>query len=162
MEQVKSKKGRKKISEGGTHSPRSIIVVCAALVAGELVQKEITCKESDSKSSKDDILLEASQIFKKQVGSLPTMLAGPFYPRTGASAKANVRKTVNIPVESLEFVAGLPGTAVYKGWNVATRFIANRDDAVFIQYKEHVSEDKKTKPQNKVVLIEALSDFSPQ
>jgi len=39
------------------------------------------------------------------------------------------------------------------------RFIDGRDDAVYIIYKTHTKEDKKTKPSNKVVRIDALEDL---
>ena len=154
----KKKRGRKPISEGGKSSPRKIYCTCAAIVDGELVHKKVWCENGTKDTKDEDLLAEAAGIFETEHGVEPSV-EGPFFPRVGVSVNTKKRENVNIPMEELMFKPGNTGTAVYKDWNVNTRFIENREDAVFIMFKTHTKKDAKSKPSNRVVLIEALSDF---
>lgn len=152
------KRGRKPISAGGKESPRKIFVVCAAIVSGSLVFDEIVCEGSDKTTKDVDIYEEAKVLFEEKHGVLPTKMSKPKFPRN-AIGSTKKRDSLNLSMEDVVFDSNRKGTAVYKSWNVSVKFVEGNDDAVFIIYKKHTKEDKKTKPQNKFVRISALENL---
>lgn len=152
------RRGRKKIADGGKPSPRQIYCVCAALVGDNLVQEEVHCVDGDKDTPDHALVGEAKALFNTAHGQDPDDIKGPYFPRKGVNSKRQ-RDTLNISMEEVSFVPGKLGTAVYKGWNVSVRFIEENDDAAYIIYKTHTKEDKKTKPANKVVRLDALENL---
>lgn len=154
----KPRRGRKKIADGGKPSPRQIYCDCGSVIKGKLVMQAVHCTDGD-KDTPDQVLVdEAKAIFQSAHGQEPQMVLGPYFQRKGVNTQKR-RDTLNISMENVSFVPGKLGTAVYKGWNVSVRYIDGRDDAVYIIYKTHTKEDKKTKPGNKVVRLEALENL---
>jgi hypothetical protein len=157
-EAKKSTRGRKKIDEGGKPSPRQILVSCAAIVDGVLVLEDIHCEDSDKATKDDEVFAEAKRRFEEKYSVAPTNMTNPHFPRkeVGVTRK---RDSLNISMEDIVFVADRKATAVYKGWNVSVRFIEDRDDAVYIIYRNHTQEQKKTKPANKAVRFDSLENL---
>lgn len=153
------KRGRKRIEDGGKASPRKIYCSCAAIVEGALVHERVECTlGNDSKD--EELMAEAGRLFAEKHGVEAESIDAPFFPRVGVKANTKKRESVDVDMESLVFSAGVPaGSAVYKDWNVTVRKIDNSDAAVFITYKSHVTEDKKTKPQAKVVPVASLLNY---
>lgn len=152
------KRGRKKISEGGKASPRQIYCNCGAVVKGKLVLEPVHCESGDKDTPDQDIIDEAKLIFNEKHGQDPEKVLGPYFQRKGVNVSKR-RDTMNLSLENESLVPGKLGTAVYKGWNVSVRYIDGHDDAVYIIYKTHTKEDKKTKPANKVVRLAALENL---
>lgn len=154
----KSGRGRKKIEDGGKASPRQIYVSCFATVNGKNILEDVHCVESDKDTKDSDVLAEAKALFEKKHGIAPALIGKPHFPRkeVGVTRK---RDTLSIDMEEVVFDRTRKGQAVYRGWKVAVKFIENHDDAAFIIYKTHTQEEKKTKPANKVVRIDALENL---
>jgi len=152
------RRGRKKIADGGKPSPRQIYCVCAAVIGGNLVQDDVHCTDGDKDTPDSALVEEAKSLFNTDHGQDPTSVKGPYFQRKGVNTKGH-RDTLNVNMEEINLIPVKLATAVYKGWNVSVRFIDGRDDAVYIIYKTHTKEDKKTKPSNKVVRIDALEDL---
>jgi len=155
---TKSGRGRKKIEDGGKPSPRQIYVSCFAVVNGKNVMEDIHCVGSDKSTKDADVLAEAKELFEDKHGVAPELVGKPHFPRkeVGVTRK---RDTLSIDMEEVVFDRSRKGQAVYRGWKVAVKFIENYDDAAFIIYKSHTQEEKKTKPANKVVRIDALENL---
>lgn len=153
------KRGRKKIVDGGKSSPRYIFCICAASINGDLVVDEIFCKDSNKETSDEDVVKEAEAIFTKTYGEPPMDVYGPYFQRKGGKQLPKSDRISGLSLETASFVTGKLGTAVYKGWNVSVRFVQDYEDAVYIMYKNHTNEDKKTKPQNKFVRSDALMNL---
>ena len=160
--QTKRTRGRKPLSEGGTSTLKKIFCVCSAIQDGELVTEEIHCKESSNKNTNEEIKNEAISIFESKVGIAPVLTLGPYFYRKGVSQSKKKNNFSNLKLESVDFVKGQRGTALYKEWNVSVRFIENHKDAVFIMYQSHIGSNKKTKPQNKFVSINSLENLQTQ
>lgn len=154
----KSKRGRKKISEGGKESPRQIYVACAALINGVLTLEEIHCQGSDSKTKDSDIVDEAVQRFVEIHGVAPAEVGTPRFYRKPVGEKRK-RDTISLSMEDVVFVADRKAVAVYRGWEVAVKFVEDNDEAAYIIYKKHTEEEKKTKPQSKFVRIDSLENL---
>lgn len=153
------KRGRKRIEDGGKASPRKIYCSCAAVVDGALIHERVECTlGNDAKD--EELMAEAAQLFAEKHGVEAESVDAPFFPRVGVKANTKKRESVDVDMESVVFTAGVSaGSAVYKDWNVTVRKIENSGDAVFITYKSHVTEEKKTKPHAKVVPVASLSNY---
>lgn len=157
----KSGRGRKKIEDGGTPSPRQIFVSCFAVVNGKNILEDVHCAESDKDTKDTVVIAEAKSLFEKKHGVAPVLCGKPHFPRkeVGVTRK---RDTLSINMEDVVFDRTRKGQAVYRGWKVAVKFIENHEDAVYIIYKSHTQEEKKTKPSNKVVRLDALENLTEE
>lgn len=156
----KSKRGRKRIEDGGKPSPRKVSCVCSAIIDGELVSEDIRCPNSDKDTPDDVVQIEASLLFEQRFGQKPGKIKGPCFMRVGGGAvKKKPVKKIDYSLEDISFVKGKSASAVYKDWNVKVRFIENDDDVVFIFYKGHTTENKTTRPSNKFVYLNTLEEF---
>jgi hypothetical protein len=155
---TKSGRGRKKIDDGGKPSPRQIFVSCFATVNGKNVLEDVHCIESDKDTKDSEVIKEAKALFENKHGVAPALIGKPHFPRkeVGVTRK---RDTLSIDMEDVVFDRTRKGQAVHRGWKVGVKFIENNDDAVYIIYKSHTQEEKKVKPANKVVRIDALENL---
>lgn len=163
QEKVKSKRGRKKLSDGGTSSPREIYCSCAAIVNGKLIHEKVLTTLGNFKND-EELIEEASSIFKNKWGIEPSVLDMTFFQRKGIAAKTSISKEkVELPkfaMEDLVFRPEKAGSAVYKNWSVSVHKLEGNDDVVFINYKNHLTEDKKSKPQSRVVPVSVLENLN--
>lgn len=153
------KRGRKKISEGGTPSPKKVFCICAAKIDDDLVVEEIYCVESDKNTSDEDVRQEAKDIFTNNYNEEPSEIFGPYFQRKGGKVTVKSDKVSYLSLETASLEPGKLGTAVYKDWHVSVRFVQNYPSDVYIMYKTHTKEEKKTKPQNKFVKIGSLKSL---
>jgi hypothetical protein len=163
-------RGRKKILRDeagniiqGSLSPRKILMTCAAVVDEELVMETVHCANCSNTSTKDEVVAEACRLFTASQ-DLPdgTDIAtqGPFYPREGTQVPA-AKKRDSVSVDISQYDLKNAGTAVYKGWNISVKSLVGREDVVYILYKNHTTEEKKSTPTAKAVLRSALENFQP-
>lgn len=155
-------RGRKKIEDGGKASPKQVYCLCAALIKGNMVVDEVHCADSTKDTMDSDVKAEAMKLFMASHGENPSVVHGPYFQRKGGGAATPAKKKDIVSGLSLENANLAPnriGTAIYKGWNVSVKFVDNDPEAVFILYKNHATEEKKTKPANKFVKIAALENL---
>lgn len=154
-------RGRKKIEDGGKPSPKKIYCLCTALIKGNMVVDEVLCASSSKDTMDAEVKAEASKLFLAAHGENPSGVYGPYFHRAGASAApAKKRDTVSgLSLENANLAPNRTGTAIYKGWNVSVKFVDNDPEAVYILYKNHATEEKKTKPANKFVRRSALENL---
>lgn len=150
------KRGRKKISEGGKPSPKKVFCVCAA---DESPVEEILCLNSNKDTTDEQVYAEAKASYQAKHGTEPTTVLGPYFQRMGGATPKRSSVLKDLSLETADLDPGKLGTAVFKDWNVSVRFLTDRDDAVYIMYKTHTKEDKKTKPTNKFVPKDALENL---
>jgi hypothetical protein len=149
------KRGRKPLAEGGTSTPRKVIVICHAGKTVESIELDGLSKEDRN----EDILAKAKEQYKAKHGSDCSVL-GPFWPRHGVAPAGKKRDSVAIPLEDLEFTRE-KASAIYKDWEVAVKGLKGRQDAVWCVFKKHLSDPKKVKPAAKCVLRSALQNIKP-
>lgn len=151
----RKKRGRKRLEDGGTSTPRKVIVICHS---GKTVeQMELDGLSKDDRN--DDILAKAKEQFKAKHGSECSVL-GPFWPRHGGAVVGKKRDSVSIQQEDMEFTRE-KATATYKDWNVVVKGLKGRQDAVFCIFKNHTTDPKKVKPASKCILRSALQNITP-
>lgn len=161
----KAGRGRKKIIDGGKKSPHQIYCLCAAMIKGNMVVDEMHCAKSslaDPKASEAEVKAEAKHMFMEAHKEPPSVIYGPYFLRRSGSGTAPAKKrdvVTGLSLENSNLSPNRTGTAIYKGWNVSVKFVDNDPEAVYILYKNHATEEKKTKPANKFVRIDALENL---
>ena len=150
-------RGRKPIAEGGKTSPRKIYVACAAIVDGKLVHEDIYCEDALKDTNDKDVVAEAKRRFEEKHKVAAQSVLEPKFFRQPVGVKKK-RDTVDLDIADVNFESR-KASAVYKDWNVAVKFVEGHDEAVYLVYRNHLTEAKKAKPNSKFVKISALQNL---
>lgn len=152
------KRGRKK---GSKMAPRAVVLVCSAVVSGNLVTEEIVYE--GEMLADDEAQDRASADFAYKYNTVPTV-KGPYFRRFGA-IKASTKKSLNksLLLDNDDLLADIDTSrkfmAVYNGWNVSVNMFKSRQDICVVFFRTEVSGNGKTTPKPMIVELSEIEDM---